>query len=436
LQPESSSHDAASVRSQQPIQVLYILHTGAFSGASVSLEELLRGFSQGAVVAHVLVPSGRAGDLIAATGADVLKVAGLSQFDNTRYGRYRGRRWLLLLRELIYLPVTAFALIRARRHWPAIELIHVNEITALPAAALAKLLFRVPLVMHVRSVQHPCVASLRGRIARWILHKVADAIIAIDETVRNSLSADLPSEVVHNGFRPRFREGDDSRRRFGDEDAPPGMKLRVGLVGNLHPMKGVSDFLEAARICRERGTPAEFVLAGASPKTFKGLRARLLWLLGFDYDIEAEVRRYIELHGLSEMVRLRGFTTDIADVYRNLDVLCFPSRLGAVGRPVQEAAHWRNPSIVAVSNPPPDLMLDGITGFTVAAGDPRAIADTIAHFCENPGKLRRMGDAARELARNTFDIARNAEQVLQIYRRLLDSDKSGAPVARSSPEGH
>ena len=78
---------------------------------------------------------------------------GVTQFDCTRFGHYRGWRWLILLRELWYLPFTVWGLFKARRMWPEIDLIHANEVTGILAARLAKALFRKALVVHIRSVQ-------------------------------------------------------------------------------------------------------------------------------------------------------------------------------------------------------------------------------------------------------------------------------------------
>jgi glycosyltransferase involved in cell wall biosynthesis len=93
---------------------------------------------------------------------------------------------------------------------------------------------------------------------------------------------------------------------------------------------------------------------------------------------------------------------------------------------VFEAAFWRVPSIVAVSNPQPDTMIDGQTGLCIEPGNPAALADGIARFCLTPGEVARMGNAAYELALRNFDGRRNAALVLDIYHRVLRSAGSAA----------
>jgi hypothetical protein len=62
--------------------------------------------------------------------------------------------------------------------------VHVNEITAVVPAVLAKAIFRAPLVVHVRSVQQTEGIPWRRRFLTYLLQRYADAVIAIDATVR------------------------------------------------------------------------------------------------------------------------------------------------------------------------------------------------------------------------------------------------------------
>ncbi|HEY0233840.1 MAG TPA: glycosyltransferase family 1 protein, partial [Afipia sp.] len=85
------------------MKVLYIHMAGAFGGASRSLYEAVRSFPAGAVTPVFVAPRGSVLDFFSRLG-EVIVARGISQFDNTRYGHYRGLRWLILLREMAYLP--------------------------------------------------------------------------------------------------------------------------------------------------------------------------------------------------------------------------------------------------------------------------------------------------------------------------------------------
>jgi len=396
-----------------PIFVLYVHHAGAFGGASCSLLELIEGFAPGSVKPHLVTQRGGIVGAFAARGVEVIDTAGISRFDHTRYGHYRGKRWLLLLREAFYLPFTLFALLRARLRWKDIGVVHVNELVSLAAIVMAKALFRCPVVVHVRSVQNGPDRSWRAALVRRVLERWADAVIAIDETVRRSLPPGIAAEVIHNGFTPREREN--PRRAADDRNRP----LRVAMVGNLLPLKGVREFIEAARLCRDRSLPVEFLLVGGNVRDLAGFAGWALQRTGFAVDLRAEAARYIAEHRLGASVRLVDFTPDMDAIYRGTDLLCFPSHLDAVGRPVFEAAYFKVPSIVAVSAPLPDTLIPKKTGLSIPPGDPRALADAIEYFCRNPREIQRMGEAAYRLALRNFDSRRNAARVLDVYRRVL-----------------
>lgn len=405
-----SNHDVP-----RPLRVLYIHPAAPFGGASRSLLELLRAFPAGAVEPLLLAPSGSAVDFLERHGVPALRVHGISGYDTTRYGHYRGLRWLILLREVFLLPPTLLGLWRARRRWRDVDLVHVNELTILGVGLAAKALFAAPLVVHARSLQQSKGAAVR--LMHRLLERRADAVLAIDETVRTSLPASVPVQVVHNGFTPATA---------GEPSVPVQRlrarlhagSLRVGMVGTLLALKGVFEFLEAARLVLAAGANVDFVLVGSNTRRLGGLREKLLRALGFAEDVEAGAERVVAAHGLDERVHRVEFVADVSSVYESLDVVCFPSHLDAIGRPVIEAAWHSLPSIAAVSAPLPDTFVPGETGIQVPARDAQALAQAVLRLEANRHELKRMGAAARRLAERNFDSRANAARVLAIYRSV------------------
>ncbi|MDB5796424.1 MAG: hypothetical protein JWP36_326 [Paucimonas sp.] len=390
------------------ISVLYLHHAGIFGGASRSLFEMIDNLPPGTVRPHLVTQRGVVAGLARQRGIPVIEAAGISQLDNTRYSHYRGSRWLLVLRELAWLGPTLLALWKARQSWRDLDIIHINEATMLPAAWLCRLLFDCPTVLHVRSVQRLEPGSFRSGLVGRMLQKAA-AVIAIDETVRASLPPGMPVQVVHNGLT------------LAEPPAAPPYEgpLRVAMVGNFLALKGVHEFIEAARLCKEQGIAARFLLFGANARPGKGWKDALLGWLGFRQNIESELRQLVAEWGLQSMVEFRGFSIDLQEVYSNMDVLCFPSQLDAPGRPVFEAAFWGVPSIVATRTPTPDTLVPGETGLAIDKPGAQAIAGAVSHFATARDETRRMGENARRLAWRNFDSRKNAAQVLEVYRRLL-----------------
>ena len=401
----------------EPIRVLVLHASPVFGGMSKSLIEVLTAIPAQVLAVTVLCPEGGAAERFRKCGMEVLKVAGLSQFDDSRIGFYRGLRWVVLLRELALLPPTLWALWRLRRRH--FDLIHANDLSLAPIAALAKRWLKVSLIMHARSVQRAAAPS-PDRRTKWlfdIVRRHADIVVPIDETVRRSLPADLRCKVIHNTMSLRASE----------MGAAPAERLRVGFVGNFLRFKGLYEFLQAARICRDKGLPVEFVVAGDNTRAVTGLRSWIIGRLGLGHDLGAEVQEYVHSVGLERTVRFTGFVDDVAKIYSNIDVLCFPTHLDAVGRPVLEAAFFGVPSIVAIREPLPDTIVHGETGLCIDAPRPEQIATAIEYLQRNPAERQRLGKGAKALARRSFDREENAAEMLAVYQDLARRSAARKP---------
>lgn len=395
------------------MKVLYLQPAGAFGGASKSLIELFSLLRESGVVGTVMTPGGSAANAFVAAGLSLETVKGLSQFDNTRYGYYRRARWLILLRELFLLPFSLRALWRLRRE--TFDLIHLNEVTLLPLGILAKRLLRVPLVVHVRSLQCKPEVSCRSRWVNALLRRYADAVVPIDHTVAATLAQDLPLTIIHNGMKI----SDLPERASVSE----GDVITVGFLGVLIPLKGIFELLEAMRILKARGVRVRCLVVGENARQLSGIKAWLLGKLGFARDVRTELETFIRQEGLETHVQLLGFVTDVREIYPHLDILCFPSHLDATGRPVFEAAFYSIPSVVAVQNPMADAILDGVTGLAVPRPDPVLIADALQRLAEDSALRRQLGRQAKVWAEQTFAIEANAARMLELYRQLLSSQR-------------
>ena len=170
------------------LRVLYLHFVGPFGGSSRSLYEAVSHFPSGSVEAFFVTQRGSVRDFFNNIG-EVIETVGLSQFDNTRYSYYRGTRWLVLLREFVYLPFTIYALAKARRRWVRVDLIHVNEFTGLIALWVARWLFAEPAVVHVRSVPRVDANSLRTRWINWMLR---DKVKALSQSTKTCERGCLP----------------------------------------------------------------------------------------------------------------------------------------------------------------------------------------------------------------------------------------------------
>jgi glycosyltransferase involved in cell wall biosynthesis len=396
------------------VSVLYIHHSGVFGGASRSLMELIQAFPKGEVQAHLLTQVGQVPAVFREREIPVIETAGLTQLDHTRYGYYRGLRWLILLREIAYLPFTIAGVIRAKYKWKNIDLIHVNEVTNIVSILLVKLIFRCPIVVHVRSVQQTEGAAWRKKLVRWVLNW-ANSIIAIDLRVRNSLQDCQQVNIIHNGLNLTSNkyEGKQYLDSFLDQT------MTIVFVGSLSMMKGIYELLAAAKLCADKKMNVKFLVVGEAPKEAVGIKSYILNKLGYTSDIKGFCKSFIAENGLEHIVDFSGFTLDIERVYKNADLVCFPSHLNAVGRPVIEAALYGVPSIVAIDDWPDDTITHRETGLCIKEKSSESLFSAIEYFYTQPLEIERMGRNAYDLAQTQFNIKYNAKRVLDLYKQSL-----------------
>jgi glycosyltransferase involved in cell wall biosynthesis len=389
--------------------------TGAFAGGCRSLYEVVRALPAGEVEPLFIAPRGSVHGFLSRLG-EAIEARGISQFDNTRYGYYRGLRWLVAIRELAFVPSTVVALLRAYRRWKTVDLIHVNEITGVLPWLIAGRLFNAPVVVHVRSVVRNDTGSFRTRWINRLLRNKANAVIAIDETVRASLPQELPVDVIHNAFS--LDSADIADSSFADRLRLKPGSFKVGFVGNLLRVKGIFELIEAARLTRDQGLDVEFIVVGADAGRSDTLKSRILNELRLGQDVGTEVRAKVDLFRLGDRVHMVGFMANIAQAYACMDVLCFPSYYDAPGRPIFEAAFLKVPSIAAVRKPMPDTLVDGVTGLAIPPHDAEALAKAITTVATDRALAVRMGAAAHQMAISNFLAEQNAAKLLKVYKRV------------------
>lgn len=401
------------------MKILYIDGVGPFGGASRSLFETVRMLkAKENVQPHFLTARGTASTFYDQLSVSTISTRGLTRFDNTEYSHYRGLRWLVLLRELAHLPFTVAAILRARSKWEGISAIHVNEITELLPGLMAKLAFKVPLIVHVRSAQSKRKDTLRSRWIHRALKRHADGIIAIDETVRSTLPADLSVTVIHNSFAPQPSQNPDLEIIEKIERFPPAA-LTIGFVGNLHISKGILDLLEAAKFVQASGRRVNYAIVGGRTRADTGLKGLLLRLAGLTQNLDEQLVERISAYQLKDHFHILGPTSDIQSVYSRIDVLSFPSHFDAPGRPIFEAAFFGVPCIACVSEPKSDTLVPGVTGLVVQEKNPQHLAAAIIQFADDAQSVQRMGQNSRHLAQTNFDPAKNAEKVMGLYRKVI-----------------
>jgi glycosyltransferase involved in cell wall biosynthesis len=174
----------------------------------------------------------------------------------------------------------------------------------------------------------------------------------------------------------------------------------VVLPARLIWEKGVGQFVEAARILREQGIGARFVLAGEPDRENPSA-------------VPAECILEWVRAGLIEHL---GWVEDMPELLGESHVVCLPSFYGE-GIPkslIEAAAAGR--AIVTTDTPGcREIVHHEENGLLVPPRDARALSEALARLIGDPELRQRMGNRGRVRAVQEFGIARVIDQTLAIY---------------------
>jgi glycosyltransferase involved in cell wall biosynthesis len=219
---------------------------------------------------------------------------------------------------------------------------------------------------------------------------------------------DLARVTSENGARARFRE------RF----AIPHNRTIVGQVSWIIPEKGISDFLEMARLVCSRRDDVQFVLAGD----------------GIQRD---QYMRDAAAMGLEDHLTFTGMIDDPfgEGVFHAFDIVCQFSRWEEVfGWMIAEAMAHETPVVATRVGGIPELISDGRSGYLVERGDAERMSARVLELANDPAMRTRMGQAARQRVEKKFDLSENVAQLVESYGIVSEARRLGRPTRVRSPQ--
>ncbi|MBA2125973.1 glycosyltransferase family 1 protein [Hyphomicrobium methylovorum] len=240
-------------------------------------------------------------------------------------------------------------------------------------------------------IQYAIRAALRGNNTRVIVQNRDDA---------EELTALGLADAAHI----RLIRGAGVDMAVFDVAPPPDGPPLVVLPARLLHLKGISEFVAAARILKSRGVAARFALVGApDPQNATSVTTSEIEAWRRDGDVE-----------------IWGHRSDMPRVLEAATVVCLPTyyREGLPKSLIEAAAARR--AIVATDVPGVrDLVQGGRAGWLVPPRNADALANALADALAHPEKRAAFADAAYADAQASFDARRIAAQTLDVYRELL-----------------
>lgn len=211
--------------------------------------------------------------------------------------------------------------------------------------------------------------------------------------------------IVHCGVEPTLYDRPKQTKEFH----------RLLFVGRLARVKGIAVLLESLVRLRERHPDLVLRLVGDGPD--------LGWL-----------KSQARLLCIEDAVEITGYQSQaqVAEHLSEADVFVLPSFAEGVPVVLMEAMASRTPAVASRIAGVPELLEDGVTGFTVQPGDGEGLVAAIAELLEDPEQRREMGEAGRAKVQAEFDSAREARWLLKIMSAAAAGSMTEALRPRSS----
>ena len=215
------------------------------------------------------------------------------------------------------------------------------------------------------------------------IYRGAAAVFTISERLRKSFLEDyglLPGQVVTAHPGANLDVANIPQRPASRPDGQPPTILFSGKEAQFQ-RKGGDVLLSAFREVRRAVPDARLLLMGPSCLGTLDPGVEVLGLLHKSDPVEYE--RF-----------MRAFLTS--------DVFCLPSRYDPFPTVVREAMFFSLPCVTSDIWAMPEMVLDGITGYTVPVGEAGALAERLIALLRDPALARRMGETGRRHAELHF----------------------------------
>jgi glycosyltransferase involved in cell wall biosynthesis len=298
-----------------------------------------------------------------------------------------------------------------------VKLVHANDfytnVLAVPAARLA----RARVIASRFDLAH--WYSPRAHLVEALACRAADAVYVNAGAVRDMCVQEEGVEarrvvVVHNGIDlAKF-----DRARTEPLQAPvPGLEVgadgksrrpTVVLVGNLYPVKGHLDLIEAVEEVR-RQIPDLLVLCAG-----EGVMRPLL-------------EQQIRARGLKPTVMLLGHRLDVPALLERSHVGCLPSHAEGLSNAVIETMAAGLPVVATAVGGNVELVEEAVTGHLVPPHRPALLADRLVTLLSGSDRLRKLGSVGRTRVEHDLTLAAMARKTGEIYDAVLAGE---APAAR------
>jgi len=372
--------------------------------------------------------------LLSVFGVKPLRIGGTETFARELSMQLAERGWQSVLcflseptaevRQFLELPNISFEILEnstnggrdARRnlagimqkHWP--EILHLHYVSFLNLYSWRAHFQSAKRVFFTDHHSRPAGyvqsrAPFWKRAAARVINQPLDKVICVSNYGYDCMAGTdlLPRdrfEMIYNGVDlTRVKSEPRLATEFRERYSIPSDRAIVTQVSWIIPEKGITDFLETARLVLRQNRRVQFVLVG------EGVNRE-------------QYARDADALGLGDHVTWTGMVDDpfSEGVFHAADVVCQFSRWEEVfGWMIAEAMAHGKPVIATRVGGIPELISDDVSGYLVERADTKAMSERTLKLLDDVELRSRMGRAGKETVAARFDLRQNVAKLVAAY---------------------
>ncbi|WP_190808470.1 glycosyltransferase family 4 protein [Flagellimonas sp. S3867] len=179
-------------------------------------------------------------------------------------------------------------------------------------------------------------------------------------------------------------------------------------IGRLVYEKGIINYLEAAKICKDLGHEFKFLLVGPLEENSKRLNS----------DILDEYSHYVEWLGPQK---------NIPELLQHSDVFVLPTFREGFSRVLLEASALKIPSITSNVPGTREIIRDNKEGILIPVNDSNALSKAMIKMELDRNSYRRYAENAK-MHVNQFSLKNITEAYISLYKNILEFNNTVNPI--------
>lgn len=264
---------------------------------------------------------------------------------------------------------------------------------------------RVVYTRHSVFEPSPKISNGIGKVASGLANNLtADKIIAVAEAAKDNLTATGVDErkitVLLNGVEPLVSVSPEEKTKLKEKYGVAEDEKVISILARLNVVKGHKYLVDAAKLVKEKGIKAKFLIAGTG-------------------DMEAEIKKQIERENLSDTVLMLGFVKEVSEILNITDIQANCSfGTEATSLALLEGMSLRVPAVVTNYGGNPGVIKDGENGFLVPTHNAEAMAEKLCLLLENAELYGKMQTSCERIYNEKFTAEVYARNIENVYKEI------------------